>query len=139
MKALPILYAGAGIAAAAVGLAIAWKVNKTGAAAADAAREVLRDLDPTNANNVIKRQVDKVVQAATGEPDATLGGKIYEWLHPGETAAQARISDPVVLPAKQTEAHAAASLGELGINTDELPGAPGSLLAPYTPFWYGGP
>ena len=139
MKALPYIYAGLGIAAAAVGLAVAWKVKKTGAAVVDAAAEVLQEVNPMNPDNAIKRGVDKVVQAATGEPEATLGGKVWEWApwNWSRVREENRISDPVVLPPKPTAAQEAAALGELGINTD-LPAETMNGIQS-TPFWYGAP
>lgn len=44
------------------------------------------------AGTAINKGINKAMEAMTGEKGATLGGKIYDWLHPGE-AKRAREAD----------------------------------------------
>jgi hypothetical protein len=81
-----MLYVVAGAASAVAAGVIAWKVWGQGAKVADAVADVLDAVNPTNPDNVAAKAVNSVVQAVTGDKDATLGTKIYDVLHPGENA-----------------------------------------------------
>lgn len=43
-------------------------------------------INPTNPDNVFYGGVNEVGESVTGNEHWTLGGTIYEWLHPGEAA-----------------------------------------------------
>jgi len=71
------------LAVVAVGVAgfVVWRVWNSSAVAA--AGEILStDLNPTNSQNIINRGVNAAVQAATGDDSQSLGGWIYDALHP---------------------------------------------------------
>lgn len=52
--------------------------------AADAVEEVVKKgVNPVSHDNYANRAVNSVVQAITGDEHATLGTKIYDWLHGG--------------------------------------------------------
>lgn len=48
---------------------------------------VTETLNPASDKNIVNQGVTSVVQSVTGDPNATLGNKIYDWLHPGESAS----------------------------------------------------
>jgi hypothetical protein len=151
VRPLTILYVGAGIAAAAAGGVIAWRVWQRGEDVAEAAQEVLQAVNPTNPDNVAARAVNTVVQKITGDDQATLGTKLWEWMNPGQAAADNRITDPVRVkePAPGSGQGAAPDFGDFASSSpiwdDESRGlgrvysdvAP--LDLPTTPFWYGAP
>lgn len=79
---------GAGIAVAgalAVGL-LGWLLARKGKAAAAA---VGAAVNPTSRDNLAYRGVNAVGEAVTGERGWTLGGWLYDWTHPEESAAPA--------------------------------------------------
>lgn len=70
------------VAAAAVGY-LAWRAYKgAGKAAQVVGRVITEDLNPASQNNLVNRAVNATVQAVTGDSGATLGTKVYDWLHP---------------------------------------------------------
>jgi len=70
----------AGIAALAVVGYFAAK--KTAAVAQAAASDVGNAVNPVNQDNVFHAGTNAVGEAVTGEKGWTLGGQIYDWLHP---------------------------------------------------------
>jgi hypothetical protein len=87
------------IGAAALGIAVLYEIKTYGSDVKTAAGDALQAVNPVNPDNVFASAANKVVQAATGEPDATLGAKIWEWLHPGAVAAEQSITDPLKVTA----------------------------------------
>lgn len=51
-----------------------------------ATEATLEAVNPVSHDNIFNKGVNSVTQALTGDPNATLGTKIYEWLHPNEGA-----------------------------------------------------
>lgn len=49
--------------------------------ATEAVKEVGQAVNPVNPDNIFNSGVNSVVQALTGEENATLGSKIYDWTH----------------------------------------------------------
>jgi hypothetical protein len=41
---------------------------------------VSETINPLSDQNIVNRGVSKIVQKTTGEPDATLGTKLYDWI-----------------------------------------------------------
>lgn len=46
---------------------------------------VTETLNPASDKNVVNQGVNSAVQAVTGDENATLGTKIYDWLNPNES------------------------------------------------------
>lgn len=74
---------GAGIGLVAL-LGVYLVARKAGAALGDAASAVGTAINPVSDQNLAYQGTNAVVRAVTGDQDATLGTKIYEWLHPNE-------------------------------------------------------
>lgn len=89
---------GAAAILATVGLvasgAVAWLIIRQGKSAAAAVGTVVDQINPTNPNNAAARTVNAVVQAVTGDPSASLGTKVFEWLNPGTVARESQITAP---------------------------------------------
>jgi hypothetical protein len=77
------------IAALGVGLYVAWRIKRAAGAVADAAgaaidttvEVVTKDLNPASQENIIYGGVNNILETVTGDKNATLGGKLYDWLH----------------------------------------------------------
>lgn len=53
----------------------------TKAKAVEVVKDAGQAINPVNPDNIFNSGVNSVLQAVTGEEHATLGTKIYEWLH----------------------------------------------------------
>lgn len=87
-KRLNIAEIGGGVKNLAIGVGIlgvlyvgyrAWKGAE--AVAAEAKQVVTKGLNPTSQENYANRAFNSVFQTITGDPNATLGTKIYDWLN----------------------------------------------------------
>ncbi len=85
MAAPNVQLTGGGVAVAAGiavgGLALWWASRKAGAAVGavtEAAGDALWAISPTNNENVIYGAVNTPIQWLTGDPNATLGGVVYD-------------------------------------------------------------
>jgi hypothetical protein len=72
-------------------------------AAGDAVRDAAQAVNPLNPGNVFARAADAVVQRATGEPAATLGGKVFELFNPKANQAAADLVAPTMPRAPVSE------------------------------------
>ena len=59
-----------------------------GYATKKATEKTLEAVNPVSHDNIFNRGVNAVTQSLTGDPNATLGTKIYEWLNPEEGVAE---------------------------------------------------
>lgn len=92
------------VAALGAGAWIAYKVAKAApatigaavTAAGDAVRDAAQAVNPLNPDNVFKRGADAVVQSVSGEPAATLGGKVFELFNPKANQAAADLVAPTM-------------------------------------------
>lgn len=62
---------------------------------------VTETLNPASEKNAVNQAVNSVVQDVTGDPTATLGTKIYDWLNPNE-AKKLGLEKPAVPAAADT-------------------------------------
>lgn len=75
-KAVAIL---AGLAVAGF---VAYKLYKGVAVVGEAAKEIVTEkLNPVSDKNIAYNGVNSILQTLTGDQNATLGGKIYDWTH----------------------------------------------------------
>jgi hypothetical protein len=76
-----------------------YRIAKAGPAVAGqvgtAVTTALNALNPANPNNIVAAPVNSVIQAATGQPDVTLGTKLWEWLHPSTVALEKQLTASV--------------------------------------------
>lgn len=70
-------------AVAALGLLGLYLVNRAVQAAGGAAQEAAWAVTPWNNDNVIYQTANRPVQWVTGDPNATLGGALYDVTHDG--------------------------------------------------------
>jgi hypothetical protein len=84
------------LAALGVGAFVVYRVVTRGpaavgdavAAVGGAAGRAVNLINPANPENIFALTANSAVRAVTAEPDATLGTKLWEWLHPDQVAAE---------------------------------------------------
>lgn len=77
-----------------------------------AAKSALDAINPANPGNVVARAADAVVQAVTGDPNTSVGSKLYDLVNPNAPRADA----PVQLGSR-AQPHAQALLDQFGPST----------------------
>lgn len=73
--------------------------GKISAAGAVVGKTLATDLNPASQENIVNRAVNSVVQTVTGDSSATLGTKIYDWLHPDENVLRADMTKEIAVDA----------------------------------------
>lgn len=85
--------------------------SKAKATVGGAVGAVVDALNPANPNNIVARGADAVVQVVTGDPNTSVGSKLYDWAHPNAPRADAPATPSNAQP------HAAALLKQFGPST----------------------
>lgn len=65
--------------------------------AAGVKKVITENLNPTSDQNLAYRAASAVVQGLTGDKTATLGTKIYDWLHPDQNIVKADFTKEIAV------------------------------------------
>lgn len=97
-----------------LGAYVAWSLySKAKSTVGEAVSSAVDAINPANPNNVVARAADAVVQAVTGDPNTSVGSKLYDIFNPNAPRADA----PVDVGPGRASPHAAALVAQFGPST----------------------